>query len=56
MAKDLKNKLVDMVVMTVARDMLRTSMEKVKKVYRESRDKTNVRSRKREEKDDELEP
>lgn len=56
MAKTLKDKLVDMVVMTVARDATRTVLDKAKKVYKDSKDKTNVRKRNRDERDDELEP
>lgn len=56
MAKTLKDKLVDMVVMTVARDATKSALDKAKKIYKDSREKTNVRKRDRSDRDDELEP
>ena len=57
MAKSLKDKLVDMVVMTMARDATRTVLDKAKKAFKDTKSKTNIRKRdKAEDRDDDLEP
>jgi len=45
MAKSLKDKLVDMVVMTLARDATRGFLNKAKKAIKETKSKSNVRKR-----------
>ena len=56
MTKSLKDKLVDMVVMTVARDATRTVLNQAKRGYTDAKEMTGVRKRTDEDKDEELEP